>query len=57
MEMAQDLAVLIVACGTLIRQNALLSERIVQAGRAVDDAQVRILAKDIEIHDLKGRIS
>lgn len=52
--MAQDLAVLIVACGTLIRQNAILSERTLRAERSAEDAQVNLLAKDIEIHDLKG---
>lgn len=51
------MAVLIVACRTLISQNALLSERIVDAERIAEDAQVKILAKDIEIHDLKGQIS
>jgi hypothetical protein len=50
-EMARDLAHLLVAASSLIQMNAAMSEKLLVAQQTAEDAQVQVFYKDMEIHE------
>jgi hypothetical protein len=57
MEMARDLAHLLVAASSLIQMNAAMSEKLLVAQQTAEDAQVQVFYKDMEIHELNETIT
>jgi hypothetical protein len=57
MEMARDLAHLLVAASSLIQMNAAMSEKLLVVQQTAEDAQVQVFYKDMEIHELNETIT
>lgn len=52
MEIARDLANMLLAAKALIQYNVKLSDRVLKAERFAEDAAVNLLSKDLESYEL-----
>ncbi len=57
MEIARDLANMLLAAKMLIHQNVKLSERVLKAEKFAEDAAVNLLSKDLESYELSQALA
>jgi hypothetical protein len=57
LEMAYDIARLLLAAQSLIQMNGRMAERILKAEKSAEDAQVALLSKDMENYELFQKLN